>query len=203
MQMTHHKAISRDMWGRERREPGPGRRRTCTRRRHHHRPVPLHGVPDLHHRRRSAVGPGRRHGRSSLARLRDPETRRRIREEIVYRIEHDRGGGDPANIVIGLSPWDRSLEGQQPRRHPRRAGASKPSVRRRRRAGHGDHRARRRPRHLPRDGRGRRRAHHAAPGHRNRFRRRRSRSSARACPIPASTARSRVSWAATSGSEAC
>ncbi|MCY3844588.1 MAG: amidohydrolase family protein, partial [Acidobacteria bacterium] len=29
-----------------------------------------------------------------------------------YRIEHDRGGGDPANIVIGLCPWDRSLEGQ-------------------------------------------------------------------------------------------
>ena len=47
-----------------------------------------------------------------IARLRDPETRRRIREEIVHRIEHDRGGGDPANVVIGLCAWDRSLEGK-------------------------------------------------------------------------------------------
>ncbi len=47
-----------------------------------------------------------------IARLQDPETRRRIREEIVYRIEHDRGGGDPANIVIGLCTWDRTLEGK-------------------------------------------------------------------------------------------
>lgn len=47
-----------------------------------------------------------------IARLRDPETRRRIREEIIHRIEHDRGGGDPANVVIGLCAWDRSLEGK-------------------------------------------------------------------------------------------
>ena len=47
-----------------------------------------------------------------VARLEDPETRRRIREEIIYRIEVDRGGGDPANIVIGLCEWDRSLEGK-------------------------------------------------------------------------------------------
>lgn len=47
-----------------------------------------------------------------IARLQDPETRRRIREEIVHRIEHDRGGGDPANVVIGLCAWDRSLEGK-------------------------------------------------------------------------------------------
>ena len=47
-----------------------------------------------------------------IARLRDPETRRRIREEIAFRIEHDRGGGDPANVVIGLCAWDRSLEGK-------------------------------------------------------------------------------------------
>ena len=47
-----------------------------------------------------------------VARLRDPETRRRIKAEIVYRIEHDRGGGDPRNVVIGLCEWDRSLEGK-------------------------------------------------------------------------------------------
>ena len=47
-----------------------------------------------------------------VARLRDPETRRRIKPEIVYRIEYDRGGGDPRNVVIGLCEWDRSLEGK-------------------------------------------------------------------------------------------
>lgn len=47
-----------------------------------------------------------------IARLADPETRRRIRREIADRIEYDRGGGDPANIVIGLCAWDRSLEGK-------------------------------------------------------------------------------------------
>ena len=47
-----------------------------------------------------------------IERLQDPETRRRIRGEIVFRIEHDRGGGNPANIVIGLCEWDRSLEGK-------------------------------------------------------------------------------------------
>ncbi len=57
------------------------------------------------------MGAGRG-ARELIARLRDPEARRRVREEIVYRIEHDRGGGDPANIVIGLCPWDPSLEGQ-------------------------------------------------------------------------------------------
>jgi dihydroorotase/N-acyl-D-amino-acid deacylase len=47
-----------------------------------------------------------------VERIRDPETRRRLKEEIAWRIEHDRGGDDPANIVIGLCDWDRSLEGQ-------------------------------------------------------------------------------------------
>ena len=47
-----------------------------------------------------------------VARLQDPETRRRIKQEIIYRIEHDRGGGDPKNVVIGLCEWDRSLEGK-------------------------------------------------------------------------------------------
>ena len=42
--------------GRERREPGAGRRRPRAGRRHHHRSVPVRGIPDLHHGRRPAVG---------------------------------------------------------------------------------------------------------------------------------------------------
>ena len=47
-----------------------------------------------------------------IERLRDPEIRRRIKGEVAWRIEFDRGTGDPDNVVIGLCPWDRSLEGQ-------------------------------------------------------------------------------------------
>ena len=47
-----------------------------------------------------------------IERLRDPEIRRRIKGEVAWRIEFDRGAGDPDNVVIGLCPWDRSLEGQ-------------------------------------------------------------------------------------------
>jgi len=45
-------------------------------------------------------------------RLRAPETRRRIKADIVNNLLHDRGGGDPANVVLGLVQWDRSLEGK-------------------------------------------------------------------------------------------
>ena len=47
-----------------------------------------------------------------VQRILDPETRRRLKGEIMWRIDHDRGGGDPANVVIGLCEWDRTLEGQ-------------------------------------------------------------------------------------------
>ena len=47
-----------------------------------------------------------------IERLRDPEIRRRIKGEVAWRIEYDRGAGDPNNVVIGLCLWDRSLEGQ-------------------------------------------------------------------------------------------
>ena len=46
------------------------------------------------------------------ARIQDPETRRRLKGDVVYRIDRDRDGGDPANVVIGLCGWDRSLEGK-------------------------------------------------------------------------------------------
>ena len=46
-----------------------------------------------------------------LARLADPEQRARIREDIVYRIETDRGGNDPANVVLASCGFDASLNG--------------------------------------------------------------------------------------------
>jgi dihydroorotase/N-acyl-D-amino-acid deacylase len=52
-------------------------------------------------------------GREGLVeRLEDPETRRRIREEIVLKILHERGGGDPRNVQIADCPWDPSLNGK-------------------------------------------------------------------------------------------
>ena len=47
-----------------------------------------------------------------VERIRDLETRRRLKADIMWRLEFDRGGDDPANVVIGLCDWDRTLEGQ-------------------------------------------------------------------------------------------
>jgi dihydroorotase/N-acyl-D-amino-acid deacylase len=46
-----------------------------------------------------------------LARLADPEQRSRIRDDIVYRIEVDRGGNDPANVVLASCPHDNTING--------------------------------------------------------------------------------------------
>ena len=111
VQMTHHKAISRDMWGRSADSLAlvdAARARGID--------ITIDQYPYTASQTGiTAVVPqwAQAGGTQELiARLQDPETRRRIRGEIVYRIEHDRGGGDPANIVIGLCEWDRSLEGK-------------------------------------------------------------------------------------------
>lgn len=46
-----------------------------------------------------------------LERMNDPETRARLREDIVYRIETDRGGDDPANVELASCPHDSSING--------------------------------------------------------------------------------------------
>jgi dihydroorotase/N-acyl-D-amino-acid deacylase len=52
-------------------------------------------------------------GRIELAkRLNDPPTRARIKAAIIENIKFDRGGGDPKNIYIARCEWDRSLEGK-------------------------------------------------------------------------------------------
>jgi len=46
-----------------------------------------------------------------LERLQDPAQRERIREAVLYNLIHDRGGNDPANIVVAQCDWDPSLNG--------------------------------------------------------------------------------------------
>ena len=111
VQITHHKAIGRDVWGRSTDSLAlvdAARARGID--------VTIDQYPYTASQTSiTAVVPQWAQAggtRALIARLQDPETRRRIREEIVHRIEHDRGGGDPANVVIGLCAWDRSLEGK-------------------------------------------------------------------------------------------
>ena len=111
VQMTHHKAISRDMWGRSVDslalvDAARARGVDITIDQYPYTASQT-GITALIPQWAQAGG-----NEELIARLEDPETRRRIREEIVYRIEHDRGGGDPANVVIGLCEWDRTLEGK-------------------------------------------------------------------------------------------
>ena len=111
VQMTHHKAISRDMWGQSVESLAlvdAARARGID--------ITIDQYPYTASQTTIvALVPqwAQAGGRDELvARLDDPETRRRIKGDIVYRIEHDRGGGDPQNVVIGLCEWDRSLEGR-------------------------------------------------------------------------------------------
>jgi dihydroorotase/N-acyl-D-amino-acid deacylase len=51
-------------------------------------------------------------GRAGLARrLADPAARARIKAAVADRIVNDRGGGDPANVVMARCSWDPSLDG--------------------------------------------------------------------------------------------
>lgn len=47
-----------------------------------------------------------------LARLDEAEVRARIKKEIAGRIEYDRGGGDPKNVVLAGCSFDESLAGK-------------------------------------------------------------------------------------------
>ncbi len=46
-----------------------------------------------------------------LARLRDPDTRARIKAGVVEALRVDRGGGHPKNVVVSQCEWDPSLNG--------------------------------------------------------------------------------------------
>jgi N-acyl-D-amino-acid deacylase len=48
-----------------------------------------------------------------LKRLRDPDTRARIRAETMKFILEERGGGDPHNVQISRCPWNTAFDGQR------------------------------------------------------------------------------------------
>ena len=47
-----------------------------------------------------------------LARLKELETRARIKKDIVFNIINDRGGGDLSRVQFGLVEWNKDLEGK-------------------------------------------------------------------------------------------
>jgi N-acyl-D-amino-acid deacylase len=48
----------------------------------------------------------------TMKRLKDPQTRARIKTETIRIIKNERGGGDPKNIVIAACGWDATLAGK-------------------------------------------------------------------------------------------
>ncbi len=48
----------------------------------------------------------------TVKRMKDPETRAKIKEVIVYNFLHTRGGGSPKNVVVATCGWDPSLNGK-------------------------------------------------------------------------------------------
>jgi N-acyl-D-amino-acid deacylase len=50
--------------------------------------------------------------KSLLERLEAPEQRGRIKAAVIHNIEHDRGAGDPANVVMASCGFDRTLAGK-------------------------------------------------------------------------------------------
>lgn len=46
-----------------------------------------------------------------VARLQDANTRAQIKEAIVFNLERDRGGGNPANVAVAYCEWDTTLNG--------------------------------------------------------------------------------------------
>ena len=111
VQMTHHKVVGRDSWGMSADSLAlvdAARARGVD--------ITIDQYPYTASQTSitALVSPWAQEGGSNalIERLRDPETRRRIKQEVIYRIEHGRGGGDPGNVVVGLCAWDRSLEGK-------------------------------------------------------------------------------------------
>ena len=47
-----------------------------------------------------------------LERINSVETRQTIKDEVVYKILYDRGGGDPSNVFISRNSWDPDMAGK-------------------------------------------------------------------------------------------
>jgi len=51
-------------------------------------------------------------GRALLQRLRDPETRARLKADVIRNLKEDRGGNDPANVAIASCPFGTQFNGK-------------------------------------------------------------------------------------------
>lgn len=110
-QITHHKIIGRRSWGLS---------RETLRLVDEARARGVDVTVDAYAYTASSTGTGALFPQWSLAggakalaeRLDAPDSRARIKAEIVDRILHDRGAGDPANIVLASCPFDASLAGR-------------------------------------------------------------------------------------------
>lgn len=110
-QLTHHKVIGKDNWGLSRETL-----RLVLEARARGVDVTIDQYPYT----ASSTGTGALFPQWSMAgggaalreRLAAPEQRRRIKDEIVHRIMHDRGAGDPKNVVMASCGFDHRLSGK-------------------------------------------------------------------------------------------
>lgn len=49
---------------------------------------------------------------AQVARLQDPDTRRKIKEAVLFNLREDRGGGDPSRVQLAFCRWDTTLNGK-------------------------------------------------------------------------------------------
>ena len=111
VQMSHHKAAGVDMWGKTEKSlemMENARKRgidvTCDQ---HPYPATFTGITIIFP---SWALEGTEP--EITKRLDDPETRKKVREGIVFNIKHDRGGNDIRNITIAVHSKDTRLEGR-------------------------------------------------------------------------------------------
>ena len=50
--------------------------------------------------------------KATIARLKQPEERAKIKAEVAHIIQTERGGGDPRNVAISICEWDSALAGK-------------------------------------------------------------------------------------------
>ena len=109
-QITHHKVVGAPMWGRsadslEMVDAANARGLDISIDQYPY-PASSTGLPALFPRWSLDGG-----GAALDARLDDPEQRARVKEGIVYAMINERGGNDPANVVLANCAWDPSLNG--------------------------------------------------------------------------------------------
>lgn len=110
-QVTHHKVIGKDNWGRS-----VDTLRAIAAARERGVDVTIDQYPyTASSTGLTALLPqwSQEGGQSEIVkRVADPTTRARIKTAIVANLKFDRGGGDPKNVYIARCQWDQNLEGK-------------------------------------------------------------------------------------------